>query len=142
VDRHIEAFLEMAVAERGAARNTWLAYSADLAEFSAFMAGRGRSAAQADADALHAYMARLAASGLAARSAARKLSALRQFHRFLLREAIRPDDPSEALDSPRLPRSLPKYLSEAEVDALLAAAWWPGARLAAAGCFPGALAAR
>ncbi|MBN9507605.1 MAG: tyrosine-type recombinase/integrase, partial [Alphaproteobacteria bacterium] len=57
-----------------------------------------------------------------ARTAARRLSALRQFHRFLLREGVRADDPTELVDAPRLPRLLPKYLSEAEVDALLAAA--------------------
>jgi integrase/recombinase XerD len=122
MDRHIEAFLEMALAERGAARNTWLAYRADLEELAAFLAARGRTAAQADAEALHAFMAKLSDAGIAARSAARKLSTLRQFHRFLVREGVRDDDPSATLESPRLPRSLPKYLSEAEVDALLLAA--------------------
>jgi integrase/recombinase XerD len=122
VDRHIEAFLEMLVAERGAARNTIAAYSADLDDFCAFAASRGMAPARADADALRAWLAGLSAAGLAARSAARKLSALRQFHRFLLREGIRADDPTALLDSPRLPAALPKYLSEQEVDALLNAA--------------------
>ena len=67
-------------------------------------------------------MAGLQRAGLSARTAARRLSALRQFHRFLLREGVRRDDPDQLLDAPRLPRSLPKYLSEQEVDALLAAA--------------------
>ena len=62
------------------------------------------------------------AEGLSARTAARRLSALRQFHRFLLREEVRRDDPTALLDTPRLPAALPKYLSESEVDALLAAA--------------------
>ncbi|MDE2574114.1 MAG: tyrosine recombinase [Rhodospirillales bacterium] len=118
MNRHIEAFLEMLAAERGAARNTLLAYAADLGDFSAFAAARADTD---EAETLRAYMAHLSTLGLAARSAARKLSALRQFHRFLLREGIRADDPTALLDSPRLPRSLPKYLSEAEVDALLAA---------------------
>lgn len=122
MDRHVEAFLEMLAAERGAARNTLLAYEADLADFAGFAAGRGQGAAAADAETLRAYLARLSDAGFAARTAARKLSALRQFHRFLAREGVRPDDPTALLDSPRLPRSLPKYLSEAEVDALLAAA--------------------
>jgi integrase/recombinase XerD len=47
---------------------------------------------------------------------------LRQFHRFLLREGVREDDPTTLLDTPRLPQVLPKYLTEAEVDALMAAA--------------------
>jgi integrase/recombinase XerD len=67
-------------------------------------------------------MASLGTQGLKPRSAARRLSALRQFHRFLLREEIRTDDPTGLLDSPKLPGLLPKYLSEDEVDALLSAA--------------------
>ena len=124
MDRHIEAFLEMLAAERGAARNTLLAYQADLGDFAAFAgargaAGQGMAPAGADAATLQAYMAGLQRAGLSARTAARRLSALRQFHRFLLREGVRADDPTSLLDSPRLPRPLPKYLSESEVDALL-----------------------
>jgi integrase/recombinase XerD len=122
VDRHLEAFLEMLAAERGAARNTLLAYQTDLTDFAAFLAKRGGSAVAADAEALRAWLARLSGSGIGARSAARKLSVLRQFYRFLVREGVRADDPTQLLDSPRLPHGLPKYLSEAEVDALLAAA--------------------
>jgi integrase/recombinase XerD len=121
VDRHIEAFLEMLVAERGAARNTLMAYQADLEDFGAFAAGKGHVVAGCNAAVLQAYMAGLQRAGLAARTAARRLSALRQFHRFLLREGIRADDPTTLLDAPQLPRTLPKYLSEQEVDALLGA---------------------
>src|SRR5580692_7731152 len=122
MDRHIEAFLEMLVAERGAARNTRLAYAADLEDFARFAAARGAAPARANATVLQAYMAGLSRAGLAARTAARRLSALRQFHRFLLREAVRADDPTAMLDAPKLGRPLPKYLSEQEVDALLVAA--------------------
>ncbi len=110
----------MMAAERGAARNTLAAYAADLADFAGFAQGRGVAPAFGDAGLLQSYMASLGA--LAPRSAARRLSALRQFHRFLLREGVRPDDPTATLDSPRPGRALPKYLSEAEVEALLAAA--------------------
>jgi integrase/recombinase XerD len=122
MDRHIEAFLEMLVAERGAALNTRLAYEADLTDFASFAAARGQAPARADATTLQSYMAGLARAGLAARTAARRLSALRQFHRFLLREGVRTDDPTSLLDAPRLPRVLPKYLTEQEVEALLDAA--------------------
>jgi integrase/recombinase XerD len=122
VDRHLEAFLEMLAAERGAARNTLLAYESDLSDFCAFLAARGGALAIAGAEALRAWLARLTDAGIGARSAARKLSALRQFYRFLVREGVREDDPTQLLDSPRLPRVLPKYLTETEVDALLAAA--------------------
>jgi integrase/recombinase XerD len=121
-DRHIEAFLEMLAAERGSARNTLLAYQADLDDFAAFAHARGRTPAGCDAAVLQAYMAGLQRVGLAARTASRRLSALRQFHRFLLREGVRDDDPTALLDAPKLPRSLPKYLSEQEVEALLDAA--------------------
>ncbi|HEX4172049.1 MAG TPA: site-specific tyrosine recombinase XerD [Acetobacteraceae bacterium] len=121
-DRHIEAFLEMLAAERGSARNTLLAYQADLEDFAAFARARGLSPSECDAVALQAYMAGLQRVGLAARTASRRLSALRQFHRFLLREGVRNDDPAALLDAPKLPRSLPKYLSEQEVEALLDAA--------------------
>jgi integrase/recombinase XerD len=122
VDRHLEAFLEMLAAERGAVRNTLVAYQTDLTGFSAFLAKRGGSIAAADVESLRAWLARLSADGIGARSAARKLSALRQFYRFLVREGVRADDPTQLLDSPRVPRGLPGYLTEAEVDALLAAA--------------------
>jgi integrase/recombinase XerD len=122
VNRHVEAFLEMLAAERGAARNTLLAYDRDLSDFSAFAAAKGEAVADTSAGTLRAYMASLGAQGLKPRTAARRLSALRQFHRFLLREGVRTDDPTGLLDSPKLPGVLPKYLSEAEVDELLAAA--------------------
>jgi len=123
----------MLAAERGAARNTLLAYQADLDDFSRFAAGRGQSPSRCDAALLQSYMAGLQRVGLAARTATRRLSALRQFHRFLLREGVRTDDPTTLLDAPRLPRTLPKYLGEQEVDALLAAAnGWSGHRGAVA----------
>lgn len=118
MNRHVEAFLEMLVAERGAARNTLLAYRADLEDFAAQVPDM----AAAGPYELRAYLATMAGQGLAARTQARRLSSLRQFHLFLLREGIRPDDPTRLLDSPRIGRGLPKYLSESEVDALLEAA--------------------
>ncbi|MCC7428983.1 MAG: tyrosine recombinase [Alphaproteobacteria bacterium] len=118
----IETFLEMLAAERGAARNTLAAYGADLADFAAFCARRGLAPDAADAAALRAYLSGLAAAGLAPRTAARRTSSLRQFHAFLYREGRRADNPAADLDSPRLPRALPKYLSEAEVERLFGAA--------------------
>ncbi len=122
MDRHIEAFLEMLAAERGSARNTLVAYQADLEDFALFAGTRGHAPSRCDASALQAYMAGLQRLGLAARTASRRLSALRQFHRFLLREGVRDDDPTSLLDAPRLPRTLPKYLSEQEIEALFEAA--------------------
>ena len=112
-ERLLEMFLEMLAAERNAARNTLLAYRADLEDFFA------QYGADADVEACRSHLAGLAAAGLSARSQARKLSSMRQFFRFLAREGLRADDPTELLDSPRLPASLPKALSEAEVEALI-----------------------
>jgi integrase/recombinase XerD len=122
VDRHAEAFLEMLAAERGAARNTLLAYRADLEDAAAFLAARGRGLSAAGQDDLRAYLESLAAAGLSARTAARRLSALRQFHLFLYREKHRTDDPTAELDRPKLGRRLPRVLSVAEVAALIEAA--------------------
>ena len=120
--RHVENFLEMLAAERGAAANTLQAYARDLNDFAAFLARRGRPVQGARVTDIRAYLGHLADAGLAPRSAARRLSALRQFHRFLFGEGLRADDPTAAIDSPRQGRPLPKVLSEAEVERLLAAA--------------------
>ncbi len=126
-DRHIEAFLEMCAGERGASANTLLAYGHDLRVFAKFLASVGRAPHEADVAAIRNYLGAMAAQGLAAPSAARRLSSVRQFHRFLCGEGIRGDDPCQTVDSPRPGRPLPKLLSEAEVEALLEAARrWPG----------------
>jgi integrase/recombinase XerD len=121
-NHHVESFLEMLVAERGAAANTREAYGRDLTDFAGFLARRGRAVHQAGAADLRAYLGQLNDAGMAPRTAARRLSTLRQFHRFLFGEGLRADDPTAGLDSPRQGRTLPKVLSETEVEALLAAA--------------------
>jgi integrase/recombinase XerD len=112
-------FLDMLSAERGAAAHTIDAYRRDLAEFLAFLTTKRADAKRATSDHIRAYLAGLARKGLAATSRARKLSAIRQFFRFLLGENLRGDDPCSVIDSPRLGRPLPKILSLAEVETLL-----------------------
>lgn len=118
-DFAVEAFLEMLVAERGVAKNTLDAYRRDLADAGGWLRGRGRSLGLADSDDLRGYLGELERAGMAPRTAARRLSALRQFYRFLYADGHREDDPTTVLDAPRRGRPLPKILSEAEVDALL-----------------------
>jgi integrase/recombinase XerD len=118
----IEAFLEMMSAERGAARNTIEAYRRDLSDYAGFLATKGKAAETAEREQIVAYLALLDAQGLAASSAARRLSALRQFHKFLCSDQIRPDDPTRIVASPRARRPLPNVLSVAEVDRLLTTA--------------------
>jgi integrase/recombinase XerD len=120
--RHLDTFLEMMAAERGASLHTLAAYRRDLDDLATFLAPRGVALHEGTVADLRAYLADLNRRGLVARSAARRLSALRQFHRFLVAEDLRADDPTQALDSPRLGKPLPKYLSEDDVTALLEAA--------------------
>ncbi|HZF35210.1 MAG TPA: site-specific tyrosine recombinase XerD [Candidatus Angelobacter sp.] len=120
--RHLESFIEMLRAERNAARNTVEAYTRDLTDLAGFLARRRVDLATADAAALRAYLATLDRAGMAPRTAARRLSAIRQFYRFLVGEGLRQDDPVAAIDSPRQGRTLPKLLSEAEIGQLLEAA--------------------
>jgi len=120
LSRHVEAFLEMLAAERGAAALTLAAYRADLADFA--RARASDAIATAATEDLRQYLSQLAKAQLAPRTAARRLSALRQFYRFLVLEGVRKDDPTAALDAPRLGRPLPKLVSEAEVKQLLEAA--------------------
>ena len=119
----------MLAAERGAARNTLLAYTRDLTDFAAFTASMGKRPAGAHTATLTAYLAHLHAGGLSARSAARRLSCLRQFYRFLAHEGVRADDPTHTIQAPRQGVTLPRFLSEAEIEALLSgAATLPGTR--------------
>lgn len=118
----IALFLDMLAAERGAARNTLEAYRRDLQDARARLLARRVSLNEAQTPDLEAYLADLAADGLAASTAARRLSALKRYFRFLLKDGLRADDPSAGLSGPKKARPLPKVLSEAQVDALFAAA--------------------
>jgi integrase/recombinase XerD len=133
VSRRLEAFLEMLAAERGAARLTLAAYRNDLTDLADFAASRGIAIEDADPTILHDYLAAMTERRLAPRTLARRLSAMRQFFRFLVGDGSRRDDPTTALDTPRLGRPLPKILGEGEIARLIAtAAAWPreeGARL-------------
>ena len=113
--RAIATFLDMLAAERGAAGNTLAAYGRDLTGASEALDGRLASATTTDLEMLFAGWSELAASSIA-----RKRSALRRFFGFLLAEGIRPDNPALALASVKPGRPLPKTLSVAEVDRLLA----------------------
>jgi integrase/recombinase XerD len=120
--RHLETFLEMLSAERGAAVHTLDAYRRDLLDYAGFLRKRGRSFEHATPADIRAYLATLSGAGLKASTQARRLSAMRQLHRFLLDEDIRSDDPTSAIESPKRARPLPKIVSEAQTQALIDAA--------------------
>jgi integrase/recombinase XerD len=115
-------FLAMIAAERGASANTLAAYEADLAGFVAFLDARGAAIRTAATTDVQAYLGHLASEGQAATSRARRLSAVKQFYRFLLAEDLIADDPTATLSGPKKQRALPKVLSIAEVDRLLQSA--------------------
>ena len=121
-DRQIGLFLDMLAAERGARPNTLQAYRSDLDDFSDYAASMGSSIATASSDDIRDYLGTLARRGLQPASVARKLSAVRQLYRFLYAERYRSDDPAAILEGPKRGRSLPKTLSIAEIDRLIAAA--------------------
>lgn len=130
---YLDSFLDMMLAERGAAANTRAAYRRDLTDAASFFAARKVALDKAREDDVRAYIVSL--GDRAARTQARHLSALKQYYRFLMSEKIRIEDPTRSIDAPKTGRSLPKYLSEDEVLSLLKAVaklkGYEGARLRA-----------
>jgi integrase/recombinase XerD len=126
---------DMMTAERGASKNTRDAYRRDIAQYLDHLAQFGAGGSDTTPEQVHSFFESLADAGLGARTQARKLSAVRQFHRFLMLQGIRPDDPTTKIGSPRRGRLLPKVLPAADVEALLASArrvdGWRGVRLVA-----------
>jgi integrase/recombinase XerD len=135
--RALRAYLDSLSAERGLSRNTIAAYRADLERLGEAMApaaagspgapatpatpGRPADLLAADAAALAAHLRELRRQGLSPRSISRALSALRGFYAYAVASGVRGDDPSTNLVAPKLWRTLPKVLSQGEVEALLAA---------------------
>ena len=117
----IHAFIETLWAENGLAKQTQASYRRDLEGFARWRDGAGGGLAGADRAALFDYFAWRTRSRYSPRSNARLLSTLRAFFALQVRRGLRADDPSALLDPPKLPRSLPKALSERDIEALLAA---------------------
>jgi integrase/recombinase XerD len=112
----LDAFCDALWLEDGLSKNTLESYRRDLAQLAAFVKGRGLdSASEAD---LFSFLATRAGR---ASSAARRLSSLKRFYQYCLRERRIAADPTLRLDSPKAPRRFPKSLSEADIEALLAA---------------------
>jgi len=118
-------FLDMIAAERGAARNTLEAYERDLDDYIEFLHNEKLDLLLVNTKNIQSYLADLEERGFKPSSAARHLSAVRQFHRFLYAENHRSEDPSLVIDGPRQGRPLPKILSIDEVENLLAATRMP-----------------
>ena len=117
----IDRFLDAAWAERGLGQNTLDSYRHDLLKLSAWLGQNGRSMLRAGRADLLGMLAAEVGSGRNPRSVARYLSGYRQFYRWLVREREIENDPSVLIESPKQGRSLPKALSEQQVESLLAA---------------------
>ena len=117
----IDAFLERAWSEDGLAELTLAAYRGDLEGYARWLAARGQRLLDAGREDIFRYLAARGAAGIKARSNARLLSALRRYYAQRTRAEPTLVDPTLLLDPPRLPRGLPKALSEREIEALLAA---------------------
>jgi len=125
----MESFLDMLTAERGAAMNTRQAYFRDLADVTLYLrAERNTDLDKASTEDLKAYIEDLThkihtkgqnKAQIAVRTVARRLSAMRQYYRYLVSENTRSEDPTTTIDSPKQGRTLPKTLSEAEVAQLI-----------------------
>ena len=120
--QQVEAFLEMMSVERGARPNTLAAYGRDLRDYTDSLARRGVALEQAQSDDVRGYIRELDAQGLARSTVSRRISALRQLHRFLFAEGYCGHNPAEVIASPKPAAPLPKVLSVADVDRLIAAA--------------------
>ncbi len=117
----IALYLDMMAAERGASKHTISAYARDLEDYCAFLGTEAANALTVTSQTIRDYLLVLVENGLKPASSGRKLSAIRQFHKFLYAEGKRKDDPSVTLEGPKRGRGLPKVLSIIEVDRLLKA---------------------
>ncbi len=126
--QQVDGFLDMLVAEKGAAKNTQQAYERDLVDAVAFFKEKNVDILTAKTKDIESYLNDLSGKQhtkgtktkqISARTVARRLSALRQFYRYLISEKMRNDDPTGTIDSPKQERTLPKILTEGEVQALI-----------------------
>lgn len=115
----INAFLEMMQAERGASGNTVLAYTRDMGLLDEYLEARGIDLLKVSEKDLQNFLIFLSDNGDSARTQARRLSCIHEFYRFAYSEGWIKNNPADYLQGPKLPRALPKYLSEDEVLKLI-----------------------
>ena len=115
----VDRFLDAIWMERGLSKNTLGAYRADLMTLGRVLSKNKKSIEMADKSDLLEFIAGRVEGGSKPRSTARQLSSFRRFFRYIMREGMRSSDPTADIAMPRIGRSLPKSLTEDEVDALL-----------------------
>jgi integrase/recombinase XerD len=117
----VARFLDAVWMERGLSSNTLAAYRADLTALSRWLGERGIPMARTTKSDLQDFIAARVEAGARPRSTARQLSSFRRFFRYLMREGVIRDDPTAQIAMPKIGRSLPKSLTEEEVESLLGA---------------------
>ncbi len=117
----IARFLDQAWAERGLAKASLAGYGADLRGLAGWLAARGKGLIESDRAVLFDYLAARHQQGMKPRSGARLVSTLKQFHAWAVEKGLRSDDPAADLATPKLPRALPKAMTETEIETLLKA---------------------
>ncbi len=121
-DALVQGFLDALAADRGASANTIEAYRRDLSDYVSYLRAKGRDPISAGTADVRAYIGARGAEGFKSSSLARRLSAVRQFHKHLYADGRRPDDPTLAIEGPRRGRPLPRVLTVPDVERLISAA--------------------
>lgn len=117
--KYIDAFLDILIAEHGASVRTIEAYGQDLTDLNGFLTARGIDLRKAKRTDLEEYLHSIVKAGLSAKTQGRRLSALREFYRYLYSEDLIKKNPADYLQSPKIGQSLPKYLTEEETARLI-----------------------
>ena len=121
-DRQIlDAFIDNIWIEKGLSQNTLDSYRSDLEQFSTWLEKNNLSYIKTSKKEILSYLSFLFQKGLGSKTVARKLSSLKSFFRYLVFKSIIQNDPSSEVETPKLLKSIPKSISEKEVEALLAA---------------------
>ena len=113
----VEAFLEELVVSGGLSHNTVIAYQRDIQDFQNFLQNHNKE--NATPETIRSYLAYLSENNRGPRTQARRLSALKHFFRFVIRQGYAQEDPTVGVEMPKMPKSLPKALSLAEIEHLL-----------------------
>lgn len=120
MQEHLRSYFHFLQLEKGLAKNTLASYKVDLHRYVEYLGRRGiRSFGEVKESNVVAFLSLLKDLGLIATSVSRNFSAIRGFHRFLIGEGITKNDPTQNIDSPKLPRRLPTVLTQAEVEKVL-----------------------
>jgi len=123
MNENIEEFINYLSVERGLADNTLLAYRLDLKKYSLFLSKKGvKEAKQVKRDHITDFMYDQKKKGLSTNSICRRLAAIKVFHRFLVRERLVSEDPTNLVDTPRIWKRVPEVLSTTEIESMINAA--------------------